>query len=316
MRYFVTGGAGFIGSHIVDRLVNEGHEVTVYDNLSTGKIEYLANHQASGKIKFICADLCDAKKLREVVGGHDFVYHFAANPDIRLAETEPEVDFRNGIIATYNVLDAMRLNNVKKLVFASSSVVYGEAVQIPTPEDYGPLLPISLYGGTKLGAEGLITAYCHTFGIQAWIFRFANVIGHRCSHGVLVDFINKLKRNPTELEILGDGRQKKAYLLVEDCVDAMFYAVAHSDEEVNVFNVGYEDQVTVTRIAELVVETLGLHNVKFRYTGGERGWKGDVRSMLLDVSKLRALGWKPKYSSEGAVREALKILKSELLDRC
>jgi UDP-glucose 4-epimerase len=193
-------------------------------------------------------------------------------------------------------------------------VVYGEAETFPTPEEYGPLMPISMYGAAKLGCEGLISAYCHTFGFQAWIYRFANVIGPRGTHGVLVDFIKKLKEDPTRLEILGNGKQEKSYLTVEECIEGVMFVIDKSNDPVNIFNLGTQDQLTVTRIAELVIEELGLDNVKLDYTGGERGWKGDVRFMLLDTKKIRDLGWSPKTNSEGAVRHALGYLKKELWD--
>ncbi|MEM4729507.1 MAG: NAD-dependent epimerase/dehydratase family protein [Thermoplasmata archaeon] len=311
LRHFVTGGAGFIGSHLVDRLMEEGEEVTVYDNLSSGREEFIAHHSGKKGFRFVKADLLDVEALREAMRGHDIVHHLAANPDIRLGTSSPEVDLKQGVLATFNVLEAMRLTGVGKLAFSSSSVVYGEAERIPTPEDYGPLKPISIYGAAKLGAEGLITAYCHTFGMRAWIFRFANVIGPRSTHGVIYDFIRKLRANPRELEILGDGKQRKAYLLVGDCVNAMLHVIAHADDDVNIYNLGCEDQISVTRIAEIVVEEMGLEGVRFRYTGGERGWKGDVRAMLLSIDRLKALGWRPGTTSEEAVRIAARAMAAE-----
>ncbi|MGQ9582484.1 MAG: NAD-dependent epimerase/dehydratase family protein [Thermoplasmatota archaeon] len=306
MRHFVTGGAGFIGSHLVDRLVGEGHDVTVYDNLSSGRMEFISRHIGKSGFKFVRGDLLDPDPLKEAIRGHDIVHHLAANPDIRIGTTRPETDFRQGTLATFNLLEAMRGAGVGRIAFSSSSVVYGEAERIPTPEDYGPLKPISIYGAAKLGAEGLITAYCHTFGMQSWIFRFANVVGERSTHGVIFDFIKKLRANPGELEVLGDGNQRKAYLLVGDCVDAMLHVVSRAREEVNIYNLGCEDQVRVSRIAEIVLEEMGLRGARIRYTGGDRGWRGDVREMLLSIERLKALGWRPRTTSEESVRFAAR----------
>ncbi|MCX8173403.1 MAG: NAD-dependent epimerase/dehydratase family protein [Thermoplasmata archaeon] len=312
MRCLVTGGAGFIGSHLVDALVSRGDEVTVIDNLSSGRIEYIREHIASGKVKFIQGDLLNREDAAKAVDGMEAVFHLAANPDIRHGTANPDVDLRQGVVATHNLLEAMRQGNVKKIVFASSSVVYGEAKKIPTPEDYGPLMPISLYGAAKLGAEGFITAYCGSYGLQAWIYRFANVVGPRGTHGVIVDFINKLKKNSGELEILGNGKQTKSYLSVEDTVGGMLHGFNHANEQVNIFNLGTNDWINVTRIAEIVVEELGLRDVKFRYTGGDRGWSGDVPRMLLSTEKIGSLGWKPLHRSEDAVRRAVKAVAGEL----
>ena len=316
MRYFVTGGAGFVGSHVVDRLMEEkGAEVTVYDNLSGGRLDFISKYEMRKNFTFIKADLLDQETLDKVIKGHDMVHHLAANPDVRIGEKEPTLDIDLGVRATSNLLEAMRLNDIKRIAFSSSSVVYGEAEVFPTPEDYGPLVPISMYGAAKLGCEALISAYCHTFGFQAWVYRFANVIGPRGTHGVLVDFINKLKKDPKRLEVLGNGKQKKSYLTVEECVDAVMFIMKKAKDPVNIFNLGSDDQITVKRIAELVVEELGLKDVKLQYTGGERGWAGDVRFMLLDTKKIQKLGWRPKLGSEGAVRYALQHLKKELWDK-
>ncbi|WP_455392878.1 NAD-dependent epimerase/dehydratase family protein [[Eubacterium] cellulosolvens] len=306
MRYFITGGAGFIGSNMVDRLMTKPeNQVTVYDNLSSGRLEFLAEHENNDRFKFIEGDLLDLDKLKTAVSDHDFVFHIAANADIRLGTEKTDTDLDNGVRATYNVLESMRLAGVNRIAFSSSSTVYGEAKVIPTPEDYGPLVPISLYGGSKLGAEALITAFAYTFDLQAWIFRFANIIGRRGTHGVIIDFVAKLRKNPSELEILGDGRQQKSYLLVDECIDSILFAIENANEKVNIFNLGSTDHISVTRIGELVVEEMGLTNVEFKFTGGARGWAGDVPKMLLDTNKIQALGWKSKLNSEGAVRQAI-----------
>ncbi len=301
MAILVTGGAGFIGSHLVDRLVEEGKEVVILDNLSSG-VSFL-NPDA----EFIKVDLADRLKLEDVFRKKDFseVWHIAANPDVRIGSENPDEIYRNNILATYNLLEVMRKNNVDKIIFTSTSTVYGEAEVIPTPEDY-PTVPISIYGASKLACEALISSYCHTFDMKAWIYRFANVIGKRSNHGVIYDFIIKLRRNPEELEILGNGEQNKSYIYISDCIEAMFSGLK-ADDRVNIFNIGSEDQIKVKRIAEIVCEEMGL-SPKFRFTGGDRGWKGDVPVMLLSIEKLKAMGWKPRYSSEQAVRMAVRDL--------
>jgi UDP-glucose 4-epimerase len=307
MRVLVTGGAGFIGAHLVDELLRRGHQVTVYDNLSSGREEFLREHFGKDNFRFVRGDLLDFRALAEVLKGKDFVYHLAANPDIRKGPEQPDFDFRQNVLATFNLLEAMRSNGVRCLSFSSSSTVYGEARTFPTPEDYGPLLPLSLYGAGKLAAEGLISAYCHTFGFKAWIFRFANIVGPRQTHGVIVDFLEKLRRNPSELEILGDGSQNKSYLWVKDCVEAMLLAVERSEGGPDVFNLGNTDRLTVRRIAEIVCEETGLHP-SFRFGGGRRGWIGDVPEMMLDIRRIFSLGWRPRYSSEEAVRRTVRVL--------
>ena len=302
-RYFITGGAGFIGSHLVDRLVEMG-EVTTYDNLSSGKLEFIKHHLGKGNFRFVNADLLDFDTLSRAISGHDIVFHLAANPDVRAGITNTKLDLQQGTMATYNLLEAMRLTGVRKIVFASSGTVYGEATK-PVAEDSGPLLPISLYGASKLAGEGLISAFCHLFDMQAWIFRFANVVGGRASHGVIFDFINKLKQNPKELEILGDGTQQKPYLHIEDCVNGMLFGLEHCHQQVNILNLGSPSSTSVTAIASMVVEAMGLSGVKFSYTGGSRGWKGDVPQVRFDVARISQLGWKPRYSSDEALRVAI-----------
>ncbi len=309
MRYMVTGGAGFIGSHIVDMLMEHpGNEVIVYDNLSSGRKEFITHHMNSGRFELAVADLLDPASLKKAMDGVEFVFHIAANPDIRLGTVQTRTDLEQGTIATYNVLEAMRKNGVKKIAFSSSSVIYGEASEIPTPENYGPLIPISLYAAGKLGAEAFITSYCHSFGMQCWIFRFANIRGERGTHGILVDFKRKLEDNPAELEILGDGTQRKSYLLVKECVDGMNFAVGHANEEVNIFNLGSDDQINVREIANIVVREMGLEDVKFNFTGGKRGWKGDVPVMMLSVNKINSLGWRHTHNSREALCRAFRAI--------
>mgnify|MGYP005856044415 CR=1 FL=1 len=305
MKIFVTGGAGFIGSHLTEKLVNENHEVAAFDNLTSGKLEFLEHLNSRKNFRFIKGDLTNLETVKAALRGYEFVYHLAANPDIRKGSVETDLDLRLGTIATYNVLEAMRLNGVKKIAFSSSSVVYGEATVIPTPEEYGPMFPTSLYAASKLASEGLITAYCHTFDFQCWLFRFANIIGPNATHGVIYDFIHKLNKNPRELEILGDGEQRKSYLHVVDCVNAMVHLVSHANDKINVYNLGTEDSITVRRIAELIVEIFGLENVNFRFTGTPRGWAGDIPRMRLSIEKLKRTGFYPARNSEKAVIDTL-----------
>jgi UDP-glucose 4-epimerase len=249
------------------------------------------------------------------VDGVEVVFHLAANPEVRVGEVDPSVHFRENLLVTFNVLEAMGKSSAAKLiVFFSSSTVYGEPAVFPTCEDYGPLLPISVYGASKLGCEALICAYCYTFGVRGLVFRLANIVGGRSSHGVIIDFVRKLRENPRELEILGDGSQSKSYLHVKDCVDAVFHALKHFLDKkgaLEVYNVGSLDKVDVKRIAEIVSEEMGLQNVEFKLTGGVdggRGWKGDVKTMLLSADKLSNLGWKPSLNSEEAVRLSCREL--------
>lgn len=303
--YFVTGGAGFIGSHLIDRLVEIG-KVTVYDNLSSGRKEFIQCHFNKENFDFIQADLLDFSTLKRAISNHDAVFHLAANSDVRAGIGKTDLDLRQGTIATYNVLEAMRLNGINKMAFASSHTVYGEAGMTPVTEDYSPLLPISLYGASKLASEGLISAFCHLFNMQAWIFRIANVVGARSSHGVIFDFIHKLRQNPKKLEILGNGTQQKPYVHINDCIDGMLFGFEYCHDNANVLNLGPTSSISVNAIANMVVEAMGLPSVKLSYTGGNRGWKGDVPQGRLGVSKLNKLGWKPKYGSDEAVRQAVK----------
>ncbi len=305
-KIIVTGGAGFIGSHIVDRLLSIGNEVTVIDNLSSGRMEILKAHSRDPNFKFVKLDLLDTEKLNYAITGADMIYHLAANPDVRLGAADTKVHLEQNIIATYNVLEAMRINKLEKIAFTSTSTVYGEAAIIPTPENYGPLIPISLYGASKLACEALITSYCHTFEMNSWIFRFANIVGPRSTHGIIVDFIKKLRNDPHTLEILGDGQQRKSYLHVSDCVEAMLFAVENSHEMANIFNIGSDDTINSTQIGEVVVKEMGLKNVRFSYTGGKRGWKGDVPRMLLSIEKMKSLGWQPLHDSHSSVLEATR----------
>jgi UDP-glucose 4-epimerase len=311
MRIFVTGGAGFVGSNLCERLLKAGHEVSAYDNLSAGSLDLLRDCTPNRNFRFVKADLLDLQKLETELRGHDVVFHLAANSDIQDGLRNPDTDFRLGTVATFNVLEGMRRSKVSKLVFSSSSVIYGEPAQIPTSEDYGPLLPISLYGASKLACEGLISAFCHNYGMQAWMFRFANICGRHGTHGAIVDFIRKLRKDPKRLEILGDGKQAKPYLHVSECVDGMIHGWQHSSEPVNYFNLGCEGATSVSELARYVIGAIGLTNVAFEFTGGSRGWPGDVPQVRLDCSKMERIGWKARMTSSDAVQRAATELVEE-----
>ncbi|RLF47240.1 MAG: UDP-glucose 4-epimerase [Thermoplasmata archaeon] len=311
MKALVTGGAGFIGSHLIDALLAKGYEVACIDNFSSGRREFIEKNL--NKIELIEGDLLNRQDIKKALDNCDIVFHLAANPDVRVGAVNPKLHFDNNIIATYNLLEEMREKGIVKIAFTSSSTVYGDATVIPTPEDYGPLIPISLYGASKLAAEALICSYCHTFDMEAVIYRFANVVGPRSTHGVIYDFIKKLRANPDELEILGDGTQRKSYLYIDDCIDAMIFGIEKAKERVEIFNIGSEDWVEVKEIADIVSQEMGL-KPEYRFTGGidGRGWKGDVKFMRLDISKLKSLGWKPKYGSKEAIRMTAKWLIKEI----
>jgi len=311
MKFFITGGAGFIGSNMTDILLRK-NEVTVFDNLTSGNLDFLKQHKENKKFNFIKGDLTDMDKVRKTMKGHDFVFHFASNPDIARGAIDTSLDLKQGVLVTYNILESMRRNDIKKIVFPSGSGVYGDVGELYTKESYGPLLPVSMYGASKLGIEGLISAFSHMFGMRSWIYRFANVVGERQTHGVMLDFIKKLKDNPRELKILGDGRQSKSYIHVTDCIDAMLFTINNSNEVVNIFNVATNDFTDVNRIAQIVAETMKLKNVKFSYTGGRVGWKGDVPIVRLDTEKITKMGWKPKMNSEEAVKKATQEILRRL----
>ena len=311
MKVLVTGGAGFIGSHFIDALVRRGDEIVCLDNFSSGRREFI-EHNLS-RMEVVKGDLVKREDIRKAIGGCDAVFHIAANPDVRSGARDTKTQFDNNIVATYNLLEEMREEGITKIAFTSSSTVYGEADIIPTPENYGPLIPISIYGASKLASEALIASYCHTFEMEGVIYRFANVVGPRSTHGVIYDFIKKLRANPEELEILGDGTQKKSYLYIDDCIDAMLFGFERAKERVEIYNIGSEDWTEVRRIADIVSEEMGL-KPKYRFTGGKdgRGWKGDVKFMRLDISKLKERGWKPRYGSDDAVRMTARWLIEEM----
>jgi UDP-glucose 4-epimerase len=308
----VTGGGGFIGSHLVDALVERGNEVRVIDNFSSGREEFLSHHDGNGSVEVHRGDLLDQGAVIAAMEGVETVHHLAANPDIRLGTEVTDTDLRQGTMATYNVLEAMRIAEVRRISFASSSAVYGEAGVMPTPEDYGPVMPISLYGASKLAGEALITAWAGTFGAQGFIHRFANIVGPRGTHGVIFDFIHKLKKDPARLEVLGDGNQEKSYMSAYDCVQSMIHVIGLGGNGPVLNNLGTGDTCSVSRIAEIVIEESGLEGVSIDFTGGKRGWAGDVPKTYLDVTKLLDTGFEPTAMSEQAVRDTARVLISEI----
>jgi len=309
VKAFVTGGAGFIGSHIVDRLVKDGYAVTIYDNFSTGRHAFIRHHKKSPSVTVITGDVLDEKALQAAMAGHDVVFHLQANADVRGGITNTKVDLEQNTVATAHVLDAMRVHGIKKIVFSSSATVYGEPDVFPTPEDYTPI-QTSLYGASKLSCEAMIEAYCEYYDMQSWIFRFVSWVGERYTHGVVFDFMKKLQKNPQELEILGDGKQRKSYLDVQDGVDGIFYAFTHANDKVNIFNLGHDDWMNVLDLADIVCAELGLEHVTYKTTGGSRGWKGDAPFVHLDTKKLTKLGWRPHVSIAQGVKNTVRYLKA------
>jgi UDP-glucose 4-epimerase len=311
-HFFLAGGAGFIGSHLVDRLVERG-TVTVYDNLSVGKREFIAPHLESGGCRLVEGDLLDLPALESALGEAQpaVVFQLAANPEARWGLENTRLDLEQGTIATYHVLEAMRRTGACRLVFSSSGTVYGDTGRVCAEQDLGEL-PISLYGASKLGCEALVSSFVECFGFSAWIFRFGNVVGPRGTHGAALDFLRKLDANPAELEVLGDGRQAKPYIFVTDCVDGILFGLDHADQRLNLYNLSPPDTTSVARIAELCVEASPYPGARIRYTGGDRGWPGDVPRSRLSGEKLAELGWRPGRSSDQAVCEAVRALAREV----
>ncbi len=307
MKAIVTGGAGFIGSHIVDRLLNDGYEVKVVDNFITGDETNIKHNFENDKFELERLDLLEFDKLTESFKGYDIVFHIAANADIRGGLEDTRRDLEQNTIATYNVLEAMRLNDIKKIVFSSSAAVFGEADKFPTPEDH-PLIQTSFYGAAKLACEGLIEAFCEGFEFQSWIFRFVSLVGERHPHGVTFDFVNKLNADPTKLEIIGDGTQQKSFLYISDCIDGIMFALENANENINIFNLGTDDYIVIKNLAGIVVDEMSLTDVKYEFTGGKRGWVGDAPMVYLSIDKIRKLGWEPKVTIEEGVRRTVRWL--------
>jgi len=302
MPYFITGAAGFIGSNVVDRLLANGETVVGYDNLTTGKMRFLDPATAHPNFRFVSGDLLDVETLTPAMKGADFVFHLAANADVRFGTEHPERDLQQNTVATFNVLEAMRANGIKRMAFSSTGSIYGEPEVFPTPEDAPFPVQTSLYGASKLAAEGMIQAYCEGFGFQAYIFRFVSILGERYTHGHVFDFYQKLMADPTRLHVLGDGKQRKSYLYVHDCIDAMLLAIRVLNNKVHVLNLGHEEASRVNDSIGWIAERLGVRP-ELTYSGGERGWIGDSPFILLDTRRIRALGWKPKMSiREGVLR--------------
>lgn len=304
--YFVTGGAGFIGSHMADYLIKQGKSVVVYDNFSTGLRRFIT-HRPSQQFTVIEGDLLNKSSLTKAMRGCDCVIHFAANADVRFGTNHPSKDLEQNCIATHNVLEAMRENYISKIAFASTGSIYGEAVEFPTPELTRFPIQTSLYGASKLAAEGLIQAYCEGFQFQSWIFRFVSILGERYTHGHVFDFYKQLLKDPTQLHILGDGHQRKSYLYIQDCLTAIDTAITKSKERVNIFNLGTDEYCEVNQSVHWICEHLKLNPEKI-YSGGHRGWIGDSPFIFLDTQRIRALGWQPTVSIQDAVVKTLDYL--------
>ena len=308
MKAFVSGGAGFIGSNLVDRLLDVGHEVTVYDNLSTGLLQFLEYARDFDCFRLVKGDLLDEDSLSEAITGHEFVFHLAANADVRFGTEHPRRDLEQNTIVTYNILEAMRNHGIRKIAFASTGSVYGEATVIPTPEDAPFPIQTSLYAASKLAGEGMIAAYCEGFGFQSWIFRFVSILGERYTHGHVFDFYRELKQNPSRLEVLGNGKQRKSYLYIQDCIDAILLALEKSNESVNVLNLGVDGYCEVNDSIDWICKELGV-NPDLEYSGGERGWIGDNPFIFLETQRIQSLGWKPKVSIRDGVLKTVQYLK-------
>ncbi len=306
-KYLIVGGAGFIGSHLTTQLLQEEKDikVTIYDNFSSGKMWHLDQIINDSRLEIIRGDIKDKDFLIKAAEGKEIVYHFASNPDIAKAMTQPDIDFWEGTYLTNNVVEAMRITGANKLIYASGSGVYGDTGYLETNEDYSPMLPISTYGASKLGCEALICSYCHMFNITASAFRFANVVGPHQTHGVGYDFLRRLLVNPDKLDILGDGTQSKSYIYVTDVIKAIRTLEKKAPEGFSYFNVATLDYITVTEIADIVTKILGLTNVSYNYSGGNRGWKGDVPIVRLNSEKIRKLGWKNEFTSKEAISKSV-----------
>lgn len=313
---FISGGAGFIGSHLTRRLLGmpSVQKVTIYDNFSSGRDAYLAGLLEDPRLRVVRADLKDGKAVTAAMEGCETVFHLAANPDIAKAATQPDIDFWEGTYLAQNVVEAMRINGVRNILYTSGSGVYGENPAVAFAEDYGPLIPISPYAASKLACEALISAYCHMFDIEGRAFRFANVVGPRQTHGVGYDFIRRLRDDPTKLRILGDGSQCKSYIHVEDILAAVFLAAEKSTQRFDLFNVATDDYITVREIADIAVAAseLAPGSVAYDFTGGDRGWKGDVPIVRFDVTRIKSLGWRAARTSAQAVRDAIVAMRAEI----
>ncbi len=309
MKYLVTGGAGFIGSNLVDRLLQIGGQVVAYDNFSTGQERFLENALAQRNFALVRGDLLDVPALTHAMQGVDVVFHLAANADVRFGTEHPRKDLEQNTIATFNVLEAMRANGVRRIAFSSTGSIYGEPEVFPTPERAPFPVQTSLYGASKLAGEGLIQAYCEGFGFQGYIFRFVSILGERYTHGHVFDFYKRLQQNPDELCVLGNGQQRKSYLYVQDCIDAILCAIEKAQDKVNIFNLGTDETCQVNESIGWITAHLGLAP-RLNYTGGERGWIGDSPFISLDCSRIRQLGWKPTLTIREGILRTLKYLQA------
>lgn len=308
MNILITGGAGFIGSHLVDYLLMDNHTITVVDNLSLGRLENVAHNLDKNNFSFVECDILDFEKMDNIFlfNRFDAVFHLAANSDIAKSHDDPDIDFNNTFLTTYNILKLMKKYNVKQLIFSSTSAIYGET-NSNINEEYGPLFPVSHYGAGKLASEAFIASFAENYGFKIWITRFPNVVGERATHGVIFDFINKLKLDPKELIVLGDGKQVKPYLYVKDLVNAIVFVWKNSNDKINYFNIGVATRSQVRDIAQMVVEEMKL-DAKITYTGGTKGWIGDVPEFKYDLNKIHGLGWKASLTSDESVRKAIKYI--------
>jgi UDP-glucose 4-epimerase len=316
MRALVTGGAGFIGSSLVDRLLADGHEVVAFDNFSTGQEAFLADASAQPGFSLVRGDTLDLAALTRAMAGVEMVFHLAANADVRFGTDHPRRDLEQNTIATFNVLEAMRAQGVSRLAFSSTGSIYGESAVIPTPEDAPFPVQTSLYGASKLAGEGLIQAYCEGFGFRAWIFRFVSILGERYTHGHVFDFYRRLLEDPTRLRVLGNGRQRKSYLYIQDCIDAIFLAMERATDKVNVLNLGTDEYVQVNDSIGWITGHLGI-SPALDYSGGDRGWIGDNPFIFLDTARVRSLGWAPRLTIREGIIRTLDYLRAhpELLEK-
>ena len=307
MKAFITGGSGFIGSHLTDRLINENFKVTIFDNFSTGNKKFLEQSAPNKNLNIIHGDILDYDLLNDSINDHDIVFHLSANADVRFGLEAPKKDLEQNTIGTSNVLEAMRINNIKKIVFSSTGSVYGDCREIPTSESCSFPVQTSLYASSKLAGEALISSYCFGYDFQSWIFRFVSILGERYSHGHVFDFYKQLKEHPDQLNVLGNGHQKKSYLYIDDCIDAILLSIEKSEDKINLYNLGTDEFCEVRDSIKWICNELSL-KPKLNFTGGERGWIGDNPFIFLDTKKIRSLGWKPKLNIENSIIKTVQYL--------